>query len=276
MWGTTRTLIANAVEGVSEGYRISIKMIGVGYRGALEDAPLPPGMKPEQWVGRKRLNLKLGFSHPVLELIPEGVTVEAPLPTKFVLTGIDKQQLTQFASVIRKWRQPEPYRGKVSLRLSIYFVELGSLGGCGRRGDGKGTFELTFFPFLPLRFPSFSRESSCKFTRIYPSLDHVPTFPDPSFLFTAATKPSNARRERRSSLVVSGCWVVEVLLVDQHRTFFFRSQLSSSLLASSTTLAQRAFLPSRRSEINEERLARDLALSLFPFSLSPERKENTR
>ncbi|KAL7417238.1 ribosomal protein L6, alpha-beta domain-containing protein, partial [Mrakia frigida] len=112
MWGTTRTLIANAVEGVSEGYRIPIKMVGVGYRGAMEDAPLPPGVKEEDWIGRKRLNLKLGFSHPVYETIPVGVTVEVPLPTKFVLSGVDKQQLTQFASLIRRWRKPEPYRGK--------------------------------------------------------------------------------------------------------------------------------------------------------------------
>lgn len=137
MWGTTRTLIANAVEGVSEGYRIPIKMVGVGYRGAMEDAPLPPGVKEEDWIGRKRLNLKLGFSHPVYETIPVGVTVEVPLPTKFVLSGVDKQQLTQFASLIRRWRKPEPYRGKVSLYAFLFGDWEGGRSEGGARGDGE-------------------------------------------------------------------------------------------------------------------------------------------
>lgn len=115
MWGTTRTLIANALEGVTAGYRLSVKMVGVGYRAALEEAPVPPGVKAENWKGRMRLNLKLGYSHPVLMVIPEGITVEAPLPTKLFVLGTDKRAVTQFAAQIREWRKPEPYRGKVCL-----------------------------------------------------------------------------------------------------------------------------------------------------------------
>lgn len=132
MWGTTRTLISNAIEGVTEGYRVPVKMVGVGYRGAMEDCPIPLGADPKDWVGRKRLNLKLGMSHPVIIDIPPGVNVEVPLPTKFILSGVDKQQVFQFAANIRKWRPPEPYRGKVSSQSS-YGPNSTFLGGMGGR-----------------------------------------------------------------------------------------------------------------------------------------------
>lgn len=126
MWGTTRTLINNAIEGITEGYRIPIKMVGVGYRGGMEDVPVPIGRDAKDFVGRKRLNLKLGMSHPVLIDIPEGITVEVPLPTKFMLSGTDKQQVFAFAAQIRKWRPPEPYRGKVSTSIYISGVSVWS------------------------------------------------------------------------------------------------------------------------------------------------------
>lgn len=161
MWGTTRTLIANAIEGVSEGYRVPIKMVGVGYRGALEDAPCPPGVDPATWFGRKRLNLKLGFSHPVYEVIPVGITCEAPLPTKFILSGVDKQQLMLFAAKVRKWREPEPYRGKVSLTALVL-----KAGGAGRQDVREGRVELTFPSSHPLLPFSSARESLCEFCSV--------------------------------------------------------------------------------------------------------------
>jgi large subunit ribosomal protein L6 len=115
MWGTTRTNIANAIEGVTDGVRLPIKFVGVGYRAAVEEAPRPPTVKAEDWVGKQRLNLKLGYSHPIHMLIPEGVVAEVPLPTKIILSGSNKYKVTQFAADIRRWRKPEPYRGKVSL-----------------------------------------------------------------------------------------------------------------------------------------------------------------
>jgi hypothetical protein len=74
-----------------------------------------------------RINLKLGYAHPILIPIPEGITVTTPQPTRIVLQGVDKQKLGLFAAMIRRWRKPEPYRGKVSGRETV-----------GARGDGNG------------------------------------------------------------------------------------------------------------------------------------------
>jgi large subunit ribosomal protein L6 len=71
--------------------------------------------------------LKLGYAHPILIPIPEGITVTTPQPTRIVLQGVDKQKLGLFAAMIRRWRKPEPYRGKVSGRETV-----------GARGDGIG------------------------------------------------------------------------------------------------------------------------------------------
>jgi len=131
-WGLTRTLIHNAVVGVSDGYTVELRLVGVGYRAAIE--PIPeifrklqsstprvvrprrPGAPPEveKPLPVDRLNIKLGFSHPVLIDIPVDITVTVPQPTKIQLKGTDKQALGQFAAKIRAWRKPEPYRGKVS------------------------------------------------------------------------------------------------------------------------------------------------------------------
>jgi large subunit ribosomal protein L6 len=95
--GLVRSLIANMVTGVTEGYRINLDMVGVGYRAALK--------------GRD-IELQVGFSHPVLIEAPEGITFEVPAPTKINVSGIDKQLVGQVAANIRRVRPPEPYKGK--------------------------------------------------------------------------------------------------------------------------------------------------------------------
>lgn len=95
--GLTRSLIANMVEGVTEGYQKRLEIQGVGYRAALK--------------GRK-LEMALGYSHPVAIEAPEGIDFEVPQPTEIVVSGIDKQLVGQVAADIRKRRPPEPYKGK--------------------------------------------------------------------------------------------------------------------------------------------------------------------
>lgn len=97
MWGTTRALLENMVEGVHEGFTVPIRFTGVGYRALFEEG---------------KLSLKLGYSHPILLDIPEGVEVKIPAPTRIILQGNDLQKITQFAANIRKWRPPEPYNQK--------------------------------------------------------------------------------------------------------------------------------------------------------------------
>ena len=97
MAGTMRALTNNMVVGVSEGFEKKLELVGVGYRA--------------QAQGNK-LNLTLGFSHPVVHDIPEGVTVETPSQTEIILRGIDKQIIGQTAAEIRAYRPPEPYKGK--------------------------------------------------------------------------------------------------------------------------------------------------------------------
>lgn len=95
--GLSRALLANMVEGVSEGYKKELEVVGVGYRAALK--------------GRD-LEMQLGFSHPVSYSAPDGITFEVPEATKIVITGIDKELVGQVAANIRKIRPPEPYKGK--------------------------------------------------------------------------------------------------------------------------------------------------------------------
>jgi len=95
--GLTRTLIANMVEGVSAGFSKKLQLVGVGYRAALKG---------------KDLEMQLGYSHPVLVEAPEGITFEVPSQTEIVVTGPSKEQVGQVAANIRKWRKPEPYKGK--------------------------------------------------------------------------------------------------------------------------------------------------------------------
>lgn len=95
--GLTRSLIANMVEGVSNGFKKELDINGVGYRAALQG---------------KSLNLTVGYSHPVIMDPPEGITVEVPAPNKIIVSGSDKQKVGQFAAEVRKVRPPEPYKGK--------------------------------------------------------------------------------------------------------------------------------------------------------------------
>jgi large subunit ribosomal protein L6 len=95
--GLTRSLIANMVEGVTEGFEKRLEIQGVGYRAALKG---------------KNLDLALGFSHPVSIEAPEGIEFEVPQPTEVIVRGIDKQLVGQVAADIRKRRPPEPYKGK--------------------------------------------------------------------------------------------------------------------------------------------------------------------
>jgi len=97
MHGLTRTLIANMVQGVTEGYEKRLEIQGVGYRAALKG---------------KDLELAVGYSHPVEIPAPDGIEFEVPQPTNVIVRGISKQAVGQVAAVIRKQRPPEPYKGK--------------------------------------------------------------------------------------------------------------------------------------------------------------------
>jgi len=95
--GLTRTLIANMVTGVSQGFSKNLEIVGVGYRAAMKGSDL---------------EMQLGFSHPVLIKPEAGITFEVPQPTRITVSGIDKQRVGQIAAEIRAWRKPEPYKGK--------------------------------------------------------------------------------------------------------------------------------------------------------------------
>ena len=96
-WGMQRTLVANLVTGVTDGFTKQLLITGVGYRAAVQG---------------KNLRLQLGYSHDVDFAIPEGITIVTPDPTTVNISGNDKQQVGQVAAEIRRWRKPEPYKGK--------------------------------------------------------------------------------------------------------------------------------------------------------------------
>lgn len=95
--GTARALLNNMVIGVTHGFEAKLELVGVGYRAQVQG---------------KKLNLTLGFSHPVVYHVPEGITIETPSQTEVVIKGLDKQRLNQVAAEIRGYRPPEPYKGK--------------------------------------------------------------------------------------------------------------------------------------------------------------------
>jgi large subunit ribosomal protein L6 len=97
MSGTVRALVNNMVTGVSKGFERKLQLVGVGYRAQAQG---------------DKLNLSLGFSHPVVHQMPEGVKVETPTQTEIVIKGADKQQVGQVAAEVRAYRAPEPYKGK--------------------------------------------------------------------------------------------------------------------------------------------------------------------
>jgi large subunit ribosomal protein L6 len=96
--GLSRSLVANMVSGVTDGYTKDLEIVGVGYRATAK--------------GPGALELALGYSHPVFVNAPEGITFDVPLPTRITVKGIDKEKVGQVAADIRKLRKPEPYKGK--------------------------------------------------------------------------------------------------------------------------------------------------------------------
>ncbi|AGH49337.1 MULTISPECIES: 50S ribosomal protein L6 [Sphingomonas] len=96
-WGMQRTLVQNLVTGVTEGFSKTLQITGVGYRANLQG---------------KNLKLQLGYSHDVDFAVPEGITIATPDQTTVQISGIDKQKVGQVAAEIRRWRKPEPYKGK--------------------------------------------------------------------------------------------------------------------------------------------------------------------
>ncbi|MBM3517059.1 MAG: 50S ribosomal protein L6 [Alphaproteobacteria bacterium] len=107
LWGLQRTLINNMVNGVLQGFTVDLEIVGVGYRAA---------------VAGHTLNLQLGYSHPVEFPIPEGITIACERPTAIRVSGIDRQQVGEVAARIRRYRSPEPYKGK-GVRYVGEFVE---------------------------------------------------------------------------------------------------------------------------------------------------------
>ncbi len=97
LWGTSRTLVANLITGVTSGFEQRLEINGVGYRAAVQG---------------KNLQIALGFSHDVVYPIPQGITIATPRPTEVVITGMERQQVGQVAAEIRGMRPPEPYKGK--------------------------------------------------------------------------------------------------------------------------------------------------------------------
>ncbi|MEW5770704.1 MAG: 50S ribosomal protein L6 [Pseudomonadota bacterium] len=97
MSGTTRALLANMVHGVSKGFEKKLTLVGVGYRAQAQG---------------DKLNLSLGFSHPVEHVMPAGIKVETPSQTEILIKGVDKQLVGQVAADVRAYRKPEPYKGK--------------------------------------------------------------------------------------------------------------------------------------------------------------------
>jgi len=95
--GTMRSILANMAQGVSEGFERKLELVGVGYRAQAQG---------------NNLNLQLGFSHPVVYEAPDGISIETPSQTEVVIKGTDKQKVGQVAAEIRRYRPPEPYKGK--------------------------------------------------------------------------------------------------------------------------------------------------------------------
>ena len=106
MWGMSRTMIVNLIEGVTTGFKKELELRGVGYRAQMKGTTL---------------SMQLGFSHDVNYPAPDGITIAAPKPTQIVVEGIDKQKVGQVAAEIRSFRKPEPYKGK-GVRYSDEYV----------------------------------------------------------------------------------------------------------------------------------------------------------
>jgi large subunit ribosomal protein L6 len=106
MWGMSRTMVANLIAGVTEGFTKKLEMTGVGYRASVQG---------------HNVQLQLGYSHDIIFPIPQGIQVVCPKPTEIVVTGLDKQKVGQVAAEIRRFRPPEPYKGK-GIRYAGEFI----------------------------------------------------------------------------------------------------------------------------------------------------------
>jgi large subunit ribosomal protein L6 len=106
MWGMSRTLVANLVAGVTEGFTKKLEITGVGYRAAVQGS---------------NLQLQLGYSHDIAYPIPQGIQIVCTKPTEIIITGIDKQKVGQVAAEVRRFRPPEPYKGK-GIRYAGEFI----------------------------------------------------------------------------------------------------------------------------------------------------------
>ncbi|CAK7563481.1 MAG: 54S ribosomal protein L6 mitochondrial [Sporothrix epigloea] len=107
MWGTMRALLNRHIMGVSEGHTAVLRLVGIGYRASVEERP-----EKETYPGQPFVILKLGFNHAVECGVPKGISASTPQPTRVLLEGIDREELMTFAASMRKWRRPEPYKGK--------------------------------------------------------------------------------------------------------------------------------------------------------------------
>lgn len=117
--GLTRTLLANMVDGVTKGFSRTLEIAGVGYRAAKSGT---------------KLNLTLGFSHPVEVNPPQGITIDVPAPNKIIVSGIDKELVGAIAANIRNYREPEPYKGKgVKYEGEKILRKAGKAGGKGKK-----------------------------------------------------------------------------------------------------------------------------------------------
>ncbi|ORY61386.1 ribosomal protein L6 [Pseudomassariella vexata] len=107
MWGTTWAYLQRHIIGVSEGHTAILRLVGVGYRATVEERP-----SKAEYPGQKFVCVKLGFTHPVEEPVPFGMKASTPQPTRILLEGINREEVMSFAARIRRWRRPEPYKGK--------------------------------------------------------------------------------------------------------------------------------------------------------------------
>ncbi|KAH7630216.1 mitochondrial 54S ribosomal protein YmL16 [Sordaria sp. MPI-SDFR-AT-0083] len=105
--GTTWAYLNRFIMGVSEGHTAVLRLVGIGYRATIDTRP-----EKEEYPGQQFVCLKLGFSHPVEMGVPEGIKASTPQPTRILLEGINREQVMTFAADIRRWRVPEPYKGK--------------------------------------------------------------------------------------------------------------------------------------------------------------------
>jgi len=107
--GTTRAYLQNHILGVSEGHTAILRLVGIGYRATVENTATT---KLPEFPGQQFVVLKVGYSHPIEMPVPKGVKASTPQPTRILLEGAEKEVMLLFAAQIRRWRVPEPYKGK--------------------------------------------------------------------------------------------------------------------------------------------------------------------